>query len=116
MKNEVATKGARANENPGQNAPKNFDPGPSSRSGGKAKVQISLRLERFVLSLIQLVRIKEGCSQAVAVELLVVRGSTSPEAKKLIQDVIDRDPLLAAVHSAGVEYERAAGDVSDNSI
>lgn len=116
MKNEVAVIGARAKGNPGQNPRKNFNPGRSSRSGGKAKVQISLRLERFVLSLIQLERKKGGCSQAEAVEQLVVRGSTSPEAKKLIWEEIDRKPLWAAVYSAGIEHEHSTGGASGNSI
>jgi hypothetical protein len=66
-----------------------------------AKVQLSCRVSPLVRNLIALEREQGGCeSDGEAVEALIMRASTSPEAYNLMLAEAGKDPLFAALRNA----------------
>jgi hypothetical protein len=67
----------------------------------QSKIQLSARISPLARNLITLERDQGGWeSDGEAVEALVLRASTSPEARKLMLAVADKNPLFAAIRNS----------------
>ena len=67
-----------------------------------AKSQLNIRINPVCMELIKLERKSlVGCnSDGEAVESLILRASTSPEARQLIKQAVAKDPLFSAAQRA----------------
>lgn len=67
----------------------------------EAKIQLSCRVSKLVKMLIEIERKTAGCnSEGDAVESIVLRASTAPEAQRLIMEEAQKNPLFVAFSNA----------------